>query len=82
MYRVVLRLFPRKRAFLGEIDFIQKMEWLVAALKKQLRQTTKTSKKPATVYSVDNSLEGVSIFLGIKDLPRVWFSGQLRGGCK
>jgi hypothetical protein len=32
------------------------MEWLVAALKKQLRQTTKTSKKPATDYSVDNFL--------------------------
>ena len=67
---------------MGEIDFIQKMEWLVAALKKQLRQTTKTSKKPATVYSVDNSLEGVSIFLGIKDLPRVWPSGPLAGGCE
>jgi hypothetical protein len=36
-----LRLFPRKRVFSGEIDFVLKMEWLVATLKK----TIKTNKK-------------------------------------
>lgn len=33
MYRVILRLSVRKRAFSGEIDYVRKMERLVATLK-------------------------------------------------
>jgi hypothetical protein len=37
MYRVILRLSVRKRAFSGEIDYVRKMERLVAALKKPVK---------------------------------------------